>query len=317
MKSVPRAVAAVLTFAMSNTAVAEPPTSTDSATAERYGAAMQTARWTGPTLASNAETLPQGHFYTEPYFFDVISGGKHHPGTSGYYQYGLLDGFTVGVQPEFALGTHRANHGMALGDFKLLSQLRLTHFTPEHRVPTVAVVLQEVLPSGKHDRLDPLEEGHGSGSFATEIGVNVQHYFLMKGDRLLRARLNFLERFPHGTDVVDRSVYGTPTGFRGHAKPGSRTTLIGAVEYSVTREWVLALDIIAEATGKTTLKGRYGSDGPLVKQTFPSSWHVGLAPAVEYNWSDRSGILLGVWINPKGHNTPASIIPAFAYSRFW
>jgi hypothetical protein len=92
--------------------------------------------------------------------------------------------------------------------------------------------------------------------------------------------------------------------------------MIAAVEYSLTREWVLALDIIREATSETTVKGRY-FDGPLVRQSFPKRRYVGFAPAVEYNWSDRSGILLGVWINPKGHNSPSSVIPALAYSRFW
>ena len=277
---------------------------------------METARWTGPMLASNAETLPKGHFYTEPYFFDVISGGKHNPGSTGFYQYGLLEGFTVGVQPNFAFGTREPNRKLTLGDFKLLSQLRLTHFTPEHRIPTVAILVQELLPTGKHDRLDPSEDGHGSGSFATEIGVNVQHYFLLKNDRLLRARINVLKSFPHGGDVLGRSVYGTEPGFRGHAEPGSRTTLIGAVEYSLTREWVLAIDVIRESTSKTTLEGRYES-GPPVTQAFPSSWYVGFAPAVEYNWSDTSGALLGVWVIPKGHNTPSSVTPAIAYSRFW
>jgi hypothetical protein len=317
MKFVVPALAAVLACAMPSSARADPKSDFTSSEIERLRAAMKSARWTGPMLASNAETLPQGHAYTEPYFFDIISGGKHNPGTSGYYQYGLLDGFTVGVQPELALGTHRANHGMALGDFKLLSQLRLTHFTPEHRVPTVAVVLQEVLPTGKHDHLGPLEEGHGSGSFATEVGVNVQYYFLLKNDRLLRARFNFLQRFPHGTDVDDRSVYGTTVGFRGHARRGERTTLIGAVEYSVTKEWVVALDVIGEFNRKTTVKGRDVVGGPLVERTSPSSHYVGFAPAIEYNWSDRSGILLGLWVIPKGHNTPASVTPALAYSRFW
>src|SRR5207253_4496127 len=90
--------------------------------AERWHAAMQSARWTGPLLASNAETLPQGYVYTEPYFFDGISGGRHNPGSSGFYQYGLLDNWTVGVQPFFSLGTRKYNHDVAIGDFKLLSQ---------------------------------------------------------------------------------------------------------------------------------------------------------------------------------------------------
>jgi hypothetical protein len=33
--------------------------------------------------------------------------------------------------------------------------------------------------------------------------------------------------------------------------------------------------------------------------------------------SPTTGVLFGVWIVPKGHNTPASITPAIAISRFW
>src|SRR6476660_4975230 len=237
MKIVARALAALLACSMCGAANAEAPLS------ERLSEAMKTARWTGPLLASTAETLPKGHFYSEPYFFDVTVRGDHHPGSSGFYQYGLLDNLTVGFQPSFATATNRLDRGMAIGDFKLLSQLRLTHFTPDHRVPTIALVLNEVVPTGKFDRLGPSQEGHGSGAFATEVGVNVQHWFLLNNGRLLRARINVLQRFYNKTSVEGRSVYGTAEGFTGYARPGSRTTLIGAVEYSFTNEWVLAFDI--------------------------------------------------------------------------
>src|SRR3954471_18333941 len=120
----------------------------DSTATERLRTAMKEARWTGPLLASTPETLPKGHIYTEPYFFDVVSGGDHHPGSSGFYQYGLLDPLTIGVQPNFATATNQLDRGMAIGDVKLLSQLRLTRFTPERRIPTIAIVLNEVLPTG-------------------------------------------------------------------------------------------------------------------------------------------------------------------------
>lgn len=283
---------------------------------ERWRAAMKSARWTGPLLASTAETVPQGHFYTEPYFFDAISSGRHNPGSSGFYQYGLLNNYTVGVQPFFSLGTRRYNRDLAIGDFKLLSQLRLSHFTPEHRVPSIALVMNLVVPTGKDDNLNALKNGHGTGAFAPEIGVNVQQYFLLKNGRLLRARFNFLTNFPLKTDVSGRSVYGTPFGFEGRAKPGSKTTLVGAVEFSVTREWVLALDVERDEWGRTRVTG-LDPDGALVNQTSPRSWNVGFAPAVEYNWSDRAGAILGVWIVPKGHNTSSSVTPAIAIQRFW
>ena len=309
MKSVLVGLAAALA------GLAAPPAK--AADVETWRSTMQSARWTGPMLASTAETLPQGHFYTEPYFYDVIAGGDHHPGSSGFYQYGLLDSLTVGVQPSFATDTNRVGQGMTIGDFKLLSQLRLTHFRPDHRIPTIALVLNQVVPTGKFDRLRPTQEGHGSGAFATEVGVNVQQYFLLKNGRLLRARINVLERLPWRTDVDGRSVYGTADGFRGHAKPGAQTTLIGAVEYSLTNEWVLAFDVIHESTARTRVDGRDAAGGPLVERTIPSSRSWGVAPAIEYNMSARAGVLFGVWISPKGHNSSASVTPAIAISRFW
>ena len=284
--------------------------------AERLDVAMKEARWTGPLLASTAETLPRGHFYTEPYFFDRISGGRHNPGSSGFYQYGLAGNWTVGVQPFFSLGTRRDNRGAAIGDFKLLSQVRLSHFTAEHRVPSVALVTNLVVPTGKYDHLGALKSGHGSGSFAPELGVNVQHYFLLKNGRLLRARINVLKDFPLRTHVTGRSVYGTGPGFRGHARPGSKTSVILGAEYSVTKEWVVAFDVERDQWGRTKVSGR-NADGSLVEQISRRSWDVGFAPAVEYNWSERAGAIFGLWIVPKGHNTAASVTPAVAIQRFW
>jgi hypothetical protein len=288
----------------------------DSTDVEEWKAAMDSARWTGPLLASTAETLPQGHFYTEPYFFDSISDGDHQPGTSGFYQYGLTDNWTVGMQPFFSLGTQRYNRDVGIGDFKLLSQVRLSHFTPDHRVPSVALVTNLVVPTGKYDQLGERKNGHGSGSFAPEIGVNAQQYFLLKNGRLLRARINILHDFPLRTDVTGRSVYGTDTGFRGHAKPGAKTTVVLAAEYSLTNKWVLAFDIEADHWGKTRVTGRDAS-GALVNRTSPVSWNIGFAPAVEYNWSARAGAIFGIWIVPKGHNTASSVTPAIAIQRFW
>ena len=313
MKFVLPVVAAALVCSMPCPARAE--MSSDASVADRYREAMKNARWTGPLLASNANTLPKGHVYTEPYFFDVISGGDHHPGSSGFYQYGLKDNWTVGMQPFFSWGTQPHNREIAIGDFKLLSQVRVSNFTPDHRVPSVGLVTNLVLPTGKYDHLGALKQGHGSGSFAPEIGVNVQQYFLL-GDRLLRGRINVLHQFPLRTDVRDRSVYGTAPGFRGHARPGAKSTLIVGAEYSLTKEWVLAFDVEADAWGKTKVRGRDAS-GALVSETSPKSWNIGFAPAVEYNWSDRAGAIFGVWIIPKGHNTQSTVIPAIAIQRFW
>jgi len=97
VKSVVPALAAAFLWSMPAAATVAPLDQAETAKVERWRAAMKSARWTGPMLASTAETLPKGHVYTEPYFYDVISGGKHYPGSSGFYQYGLFDNLTVGL----------------------------------------------------------------------------------------------------------------------------------------------------------------------------------------------------------------------------
>jgi len=77
-----------------------------------------------------------------------------------------------------------------------------------------------------------------------------------------------------------------------------------------------SFDVEADAWGRTKVRGR-DAGGALVRETSPKSWNVGFAPAVEYNWSDRAGIIAGVWIIPKGHNTASTVIPAIAIQRFW
>jgi hypothetical protein len=80
---------------------------------------------------------------------------------------------------------------------------------------------------------------------------------------------------------------------------------------------VLALDVERDQWGKTEVTGRDTTSGVLVKHVSPKSWNIGFAPAIEYNWSARAGIIVGVWIVPKGHNTQSSVTPAIAIQRFW
>ncbi|HEY2417551.1 MAG TPA: hypothetical protein VGH84_06500, partial [Steroidobacteraceae bacterium] len=74
----------------------------------------QDAWWTGPMLAPNAATLPQGHALIEPYLFAVISNGhfdtngekhagahEHDLGSLSYVLYGLTDDITAGLIPRF------------------------------------------------------------------------------------------------------------------------------------------------------------------------------------------------------------------------
>ena len=108
-------------------------------------------------------------------------------------------------------------------------------------------------------------------------------------------------------------MYGTTSGFQGRAKPGGSFFVDAAWEYSLTRNWVLALDATYRHTGNTRITGHdMGESPPNIGQNTGYSDAVGFAPAIEYNWKPTLGLLLGTRIIAIGHNTATTITPAIA-----
>lgn len=278
------------------------------------------AWWTGPMLANSAETLPPGHLLLEPYLYDAASRGVDSFGSRTYINYGVAERFTMGVIPVF--GYNRVSHapdssGVQVGDVTLTAQYRLRQFHEGSWLPTVAIQLQETFPTGKYDRLgNRTANGLGTGAYTTTIGLNTQTYLWMPNGRILRVRFNVSASFSTSTDVQGASVYGTDANFRGHARPGDNVFANAAVEYSLTRHWVLAMDVVYNHNSSTRVSGlEYANDDPFPPDAAlgaKSNRYIGFAPAVEYNWSPAIGLLLGVRVIPSGNRTTASITPAIA-----
>jgi hypothetical protein len=299
--------------------------------------ALDDAWWTGPILAAGATPLPKGHVLIEPYVYDVIRYGRYDTdgeerdasridgyGSLTYALYGLTDNLTVGLIPTFGfndLADGNDSSGTALGDLTLQAQYGLTRYRPGGRVPTVSFVLQQSFPTGKYDRLgDRPADGMGSGAYTTTFGLYAQHYFWMPNGRILRTRLNLAYSISGDADVTDVSVYGTEQGFRGHASPGDSASVTLSGEYSVTRNWVLALDLYYQHDDSTRVSGYVtnGSAQPVsVEQSSGSSWRFGLAPAVEYNFNGNVGVIVGFRWFAAGNNTSASITPVAAINMFY
>jgi|HubBroStandDraft_6_1064221.scaffolds.fasta_scaffold13233_3 hypothetical protein len=275
------------------------------------------AWWTGPMLANNASTLPRGHFLIEPYLYDEISPHTNGFGSLTYIEYGLANRFTIGLIPTFGynkVSDALSSSGVGLGDVTVLAQYRLTQFHERHSLPTISFMVQETFPSGKYDQLGPRpSNGLGAGAYTSTLALNSQTYFWMPNGRILRMRLNATQSLSSYANLEGVSVYGTSQGFQGHAKPGASTFLDGAWEYSLTRNWVLALDATYRHTNNTRITGQDPAQSPPnVQLNSGSSDAVGFAPALEYNWKPTIGVLLGTRIIALGHNTPTTITPAVA-----
>ncbi|MBT2142481.1 MULTISPECIES: transporter [unclassified Rhodanobacter] len=279
------------------------------------------AWWTGPMLANSAATLPRGHILIEPYVYDVSSPHADGYGSLTYMLYGLTDRLTVGLVP--VLGYNRMDgpgdsSGIGLGDVSVQAQYRLTDVPAGSSRPTVSLQLQETLPTGKYDRLGRRPgNGLGSGATTTTLQVNTQTYFWLSNGRILRMRFNVAKSFSTRAQLEDASVYGTPDGFRGHARPGSSFFVNAAWEYSLSQRWVLALDVTYRRSHGARVRGHDLHDAgglPALRLDGRSSEAFGFAPAIEYSWSPTLGVLFGTRVITGGHNTATTITPAVAFN---
>jgi hypothetical protein len=292
---------------------------------------LDDAWWTGPMLAPSAATLPRGHFLVEPYLYDVIVRGRFDsdgvrrsaPHSSGfgsltYLLYGVANKVSmglIGIAGYNTVNGSPSSSGVGMGDVTLQAQYRLTQFHEGRSLPTISITVQETFPTGKYDQLgDRPSDGFGGGSYTTTLALYSQTYFWLPNGRILRARFNASETFFGGAKVQDVSVYGTEAGFRGRARPGRSLFLNAAGEYSLTRKWVLALDVTYRHDGNTRVAG-YDTSGPTpsaVRLDSGSSAAFGLAPAIEYNWKANLGVLVGARVILAGRNTAFTITPAVA-----
>ncbi len=301
-----------------------------------YRQPLDDAWWTGPLLAPNASTLPQGHLLVEPYLYAVMTQGFFNSsgarisapgeisyGSLTYINYGLFNKLTVGTLPTFGYnvpGKGAGSAGIGFGDLTVQAQYRLRLFHEGSWLPTASINVQETLPTGRYDRLTRPSDGFGAGAYTTTLGLYTQTYFWMPTGRILRMRLNLSQAFSSLANIRDVSVYGTTRGFRGHAAPGAALLVDLAGEYNATRHWVLVMEGIYRHQYNTRVTGSNVASVTEPVTTLPqsivlnsgSSQVFGLAPAVEYNFNSRVGIIFGVRLFPAGKNTTESITPVVA-----
>lgn len=321
---------AVLTNASADVVLGEP------LPADRAHQSPDEAWWTGPLVAASASTLPQGHLLVEPYVTDLMKIGRFNAngtredspsssayGSFTYINYGVTDTLSTALVPRFEIveaSGAACSANIGVGDLSLQAQYGLSKYSDDRPVPTISVLITETLPTGKYDRLERREgEGLGDGAFTTELSIYTQYYSWLPTGRILRTRLNLSYAWSSAVALEGASVYGTPTGFRGGARPGRSTMFDAAGEYSVTRNWVVALDLVYQRTGVTRVEGEMRGGGlrSAYRVVSKAAENVSFAPGLEYNWNAKVGMIVGASVVAWGRNTEATVMPVAAINLFF
>lgn len=291
---------------------------------------VQAPWFTGPLLASSALTIPPGHWDLEPYIFAVANKGRYDHDWkareiptrwNNYFQPELSVGINTWLDFEISptlFYNYTAGAGKWVwGDMPINFDIQL--FRHDALVTewstAVKLILKETIPFGKYQNLNPKKRGTdvgGAGSWQTTMGLVWGNLFYLGGIHFLSWRTSLAYTLPAPTRVKNLNFYGGGEGTRGTVYPAQNLTLDTAIELSITRNWVFAMDFVGSWSGKIRFKGKSTH-----RMKGPSSAQFSLAPAIEYNWNANLGIIFGPWFTIAGRNAIQFIDGVFAVNIYY
>lgn len=276
------------------------------------------ALFTGPLLAPSANTVPAGHIDFEPYLFANYNTGvyNHHwefNKATGLerniefeplIQIGLTSFMDLDITPIWKYNVTKGHSQEGFGDLGIKFGFQLLRQGPSPIALKLSV--QELLPTGKYQNLDPKRGGvdsFGSGSYVTTIGLASSRKFSLEEGRDFRLRFAMSYSIPSNVNVHGLNSYGGDKTTNGYVTNAGLIDVVCGLEYSLTRQWALALDIDSLYQCATHFKG--STVAKVGKDT--GSYVFSLAPAIEYNFNTMFGLIGGVWFSVFGYEHTAFI----------
>ncbi|NGX47628.1 MAG: hypothetical protein K1000chlam3_01007 [Chlamydiae bacterium] len=276
--------------------------------------------YTGPLITGSANNVPAGKWNIQPYLFFLLDHAQYNDNRKSInvpdiwtiqpllvLQRGLnswLDATLV----QFGLFKWREGEkAQEYGDLNLTLGHQLVNETPY--VPSIRVTIGESFPTGHYQKLSPDKAGidaSGSGAFATIVGLFVSKIFWEIPIHPVRVRFAGTYEIPnHDVLVKNFNAFGGGFGTNGDVSVGQTLNLDLGIEVSLTEHWVFATDFAYAYSRETTFKGNPGLTalGTPASVGGPSSDQFSIAPAIEYNISDRGGFIGGVWFSVTGRNS--------------
>ena len=287
------------------------------------------ANFTGPLVTPAVNTLPAGLVNIEPYLIHTnIRGSYDNAGdrreskpTLRQWQvavpvaYGLTDTSTVQVVLNASRTSGNGQHtdGLRMGDTTVRVQQRLLGPEADGTGLVLGLALAQRLPTGKYHQIDtnPLN-GTGNGALRTTFALGAQRLYWLDDGHAVRWRGQVAwSPSPGRIRVRGNSVYGTESGFRGHARLGQAWNASVAAEYVLNPRWVLVGEAIWNRASAIDVAGTVAG-APREPRRLAPNQDFSLAPAVEYHFTPNMGLIAGVQFTVAGRNTADYVAPQMA-----
>ncbi|NHN91895.1 hypothetical protein GVI59_07965 [Acetobacter sicerae] len=292
-------------------------------------------QWYTGSLVSPSGTTRAGVLNVEPYYsynqplgsFDSRGGTRPaaHPmqrtfSNSTLWKYGILPDFSVQVHTIVNYGWKHDSghsHGPKTGDVPVDLIYRLVRPDPKRYIPAFNLFVGMIFPTGDYKKLGDAQDGIGSGAYVFRFAITEQSTYTLPGNHELRLRVwNWFRRAVTSATLVDTTTYGTAHGFRGRGQPGMSGETGFSLEYAVSQKWVLAMDLARDWSNGSRVHG-HDASGAYVKKISSAGTDWQIAPAFEYNWNSRWGIIAGSAFYFAGHNKSIQVSPQFAINAMF
>jgi hypothetical protein len=290
--------------------------------------------YTGPLITPAAGMMPPGQADIQPYLlingaYAIFNKDRHsvslpHNTYSLQVTSGILMGITSSVDfavtPAATVNWQNHHTGGGFNDLSSTVGFLITRETLY--IPNMKFTITETFPTGKYKNLSVNGLGlnsTGGGSYQTQFGFGSSKiiWWIYEYPLHVRGFVGYTLAVP--VHVKGFNTYGGGFHTSGVVRPGHLLTTDLGIEWSFTRRWVLALDIVYVAQNETRFHGTPGvlASGAPAAVGSPYSDNLSLAPAIEYNWSSRFGVLAGVQFSVYGRSSSNFAKGQFSVTYTW
>jgi hypothetical protein len=194
--------------------------------------------------------------------------------------------------------------GGGFGDLGMTIGFLIFKQTPY--IPGFKFTVGQTFPTGHYKNLNSNGLNvSGAGAYSTQFGLATSKviFWSTKHPMSLRGFVGYQLSTP--VHVSGFNSYGGGFGCSGKVKPGNTLSADFGLEFSITQNWVAALDVVYSATNRTKFHGVAGTlaSGAAASVGSGYSDNLSLAPAIEYNWSSHLGMIAGGWFSIYGRNS--------------
>lgn len=284
--------------------------------------------FTGPLLTGSGHTCPKGHYNIEPYLYVNNNIGYfnnnwqiqrdqehflHNIQFQVPFQVGLTNFLDFTAAMQFVINWEESLSDWLPGDLGMTIGVQLIKGSPG-KVWPLKFSISESFPTGNYQNFGSKGglSSAGGGSFVTSFGLTTSQIWQIRKIQFFALRLSIGVSLPAGVAVTGSNTYGgSPSiindqtciqGTNGRVFPGITVPFGIGMEYSLTQNWCLAFDIHTLYTSRTRFRGTPGfnPDGSPVNMGANFNYAISVAPAIEYNFSSRCGLITGVWLGITG-----------------